>query len=410
MVTALQIIVISSTVWLPIALTYLALWLWLYYARAKWLKDLEWVLLEVRLPKTMAKTPQAMELALMAMHSPVDAGDMLKKWFQGELRIWSSLELVSIGGDIHFFVRTPKGNKNRAESAIYSQYPGVEIYEVEDYTNNVPYGLPGSDWQLMGTEFKFDAPDAYPIKTYIDYGLDRLADEEDMTKVDPLTPVIEFLGTLKPQEQIWIQILIIATRSRFFKEKKWADIWFQPKEWFKQNDWRKGVDDEVKKIREKDAPKPKEGEAPRFAFLTPGQNAVVEAIERAAGKPAFDAGIRALYLAPKEHQNKVNFGSMISAITQFNSASLNRFKPENITGIKYPWQDLTGRKLALKKVRMFDAYRRRSYFYPPYVKKQMVLSTEEVATIYHFPGALAATPSLKKIESKRSEPPTNLPL
>jgi hypothetical protein len=59
---------------------------------------------------------------------------------------------------------------------------------------------------------------------------------------------------------------------------------------------------------------------------------------------------------------------------------------------------------------MFDAYRRRGYFYPPYVKKQMVLTTEEIATIYHFPGKMAATPSLPKIESKRSEPPTNLPV
>jgi hypothetical protein len=40
----------------------------------------------------------------------------------------------------------------------------------------------------------------------------------------------------------------------------------------------------------------------------------------------------------------------------------------------------------------------------------MVLSTEELATLYHFPGAIAATPSINRIPSKKSEAPANLPI
>lgn len=405
---AMEGIITSSIIWLPLALTYLVLWLWVYRARAEWLKNLEWALLEIKLPKEIARTPQAMEVALMAMHSPVDAGDLLKKWLKGELRIWSSFELVSIGGVIRFFIRVPKSIRNRVESALYSQYPGIEIMEAEDYTNAIPYGLPGSEWKMMGTEFALVKDDAYPIKTYVDYGTDRIVDVDDLTKVDPMTPMIEYLGMLKPGEQIWIQILAIATRNRFSKEKKWGEIWYQPKEWFKQDDWTEAAKKEVKKIRE--GGKKKEGEENKMAFLTPGQSEILKAIERTVGKPAFDCGIRAIYWGNGDSYTGSNFGGMISSFTQYNSASLNGFKPLNLTGIKYPWQDLTGRKLALKKARMFDAFRRRGYFYPPYVKKQMVLTTEELATIYHFPGKMAATPSLPKIESKRSEPPTNLPV
>lgn len=409
-VIALRAIVAASVVWLPIVLTYLSLWLWIYYARAKWLKGLEWVLLEIKLPKEIAKTPQAMEVVLASLHIPVDAANLLDKWLKGNLRLWSSLEIVSLGGAIHFFIRTPKSNKNRVESAIYSQYPSAEVYEAADYVDNVPYGLPGSDWKLNALEFELVKADAYPIKTYVDYGLDKAVDVDDLSPVDPLTAMIEFFGTLKPQEQIWTQFLIIATRKRFNAAKKWSEIWYQPTEWFKKQDWVKESEAAIKEIREKDSPKPKEGEAQRFSFPTPGQTEVLKAIERTIAKPAFDVGIRAIYLAPEDAYTGTNYGGMISTFTQYNSASLNSFKPLNGTNIKYPWQDLTGRKLALKKAKMFDAYRRRSYFYPPYVKKQMVLSTEELATMYHFPGKLASTPSLKKIESKRAEPPINLPI
>jgi hypothetical protein len=89
---------------------------------------------------------------------------------------------------------------------------------------------------------------------------------------------------------------------------------------------------------------------------------------------------------------------------------MNGFKPQNTTGVKYPWQDPTGRRVADMKSAMFDAYRRRMYFYPPYARTPFVLNTEELATVYHFPGRVAQTPTLGKIESKRAEAPVNLPI
>jgi hypothetical protein len=40
----------------------------------------------------------------------------------------------------------------------------------------------------------------------------------------------------------------------------------------------------------------------------------------------------------------------------------------------------------------------------------MVMNVEELATIFHFPGEVATTPTLEKIESKRGEPPIDLPI
>ena len=59
---------------------------------------------------------------------------------------------------------------------------------------------------------------------------------------------------------------------------------------------------------------------------------------------------------------------------------------------------------------MFDAYINRSAFYKPHKRKTIVLNTEELATIYHFPGSVVQTPSLSRIESKKGEPPAGLPV
>jgi hypothetical protein len=40
----------------------------------------------------------------------------------------------------------------------------------------------------------------------------------------------------------------------------------------------------------------------------------------------------------------------------------------------------------------------------------MILNTEELATIFHFPGQVAGTPTLERVPSKKAEAPSNLPI
>jgi hypothetical protein len=59
---------------------------------------------------------------------------------------------------------------------------------------------------------------------------------------------------------------------------------------------------------------------------------------------------------------------------------------------------------------MLDSYKRRSYFFYPYKFTPLILTNEELATLYHFPGEVASTPGLPRIPSKRAQAPTNLPV
>jgi hypothetical protein len=40
----------------------------------------------------------------------------------------------------------------------------------------------------------------------------------------------------------------------------------------------------------------------------------------------------------------------------------------------------------------------------------MILSSEELATLFHIPGRVSTTPSLERIEAVKSDAPQNLPI
>ncbi len=393
---AFDTIVYNAPYWAPVILGYTLYQLWYRYIRAVFIKNTSWVNFEIKLPKIISKSPKAMEVALGIFHQGYE-GNWLTRLTQGVVRSWFSLELISIEGTIRFIIRVPKFFKNLVQASLYSQYPEIEIYEVEDYTRDVAYGDPNVKWALWGVEFELSKEDAYPIKTYVDYGMDK--DPKEEFKVDPMTPMIEYLGSIGPGEQVWIQIIIQQTKDRYPIMGSW----------FGKQNWRKDSEKLVDKLMNRDK-KLEEGANFGALMLSPGQREIVEAVERSVSKLGFDCCIRAVYLARDGKFNAANQVGIMSTFKQYGSLHLNGFKPGKKTSFDFPWQDPLGWRLAKEKKGMFEAYVRRGAFYPPALRKPFVLNSEELATIYHFPGEVAKTPSLAHIESKRGEPPTNLPI
>lgn len=396
---ALRVVWDTLPLWLPIVLFSLFLQTWLRYKQAQWIMDQGSVLLEIRIPKEISKSPQAMEIIISSLSSPF-TGTFIDVFFKGRVRLWFSLELVSIEGQVHFFVWAPAKAKNNIESQIYAQYPTVEIYEVPDYSLSVTYDP--KEYSLFGAHLKLTKPDAYPIKTYIDYGLDKDPDEE--YKIDPITPVLEYLGSLKAGEQAWIQVLIRAHREENLKKD--ARL-------FKKPDWKDGAKKEIKKIIEKDAfVQAGEDKPATLQHLTDSQKETINAIERSLSKTAFDSMIRVIYMAKKDSFNPTNIGGLLGSFRQFGSNNLNGFAPSWNTGFDYPWQDFRGIRKKNNEIDIVDAYKRRSFFHAPYkffTGKPFILTSEELATLFHFPGGVASTPNFSRIVSKKAEPPTNLP-
>ncbi len=372
------------------------LWnIWVYYARARFLASQKYVLLEMRLPENIYKSPLAMEVVLDALHQTGGESTWYDRLIRGKVRPHFSLELVSLEGQVKFFLRTREGLRQIVENQIYSQYPDIEIYTVPDYTTRIRFGKEGSDWAVWASEFELSKPNVFPIKTYIDYGLNKESVEEEQ-KIDPITPMIEFLGSLGRGQQVWYQLIIRAGKGKDDKTGY----------------WHYDLKDEVKKeIEEMTKPDPvNEGEIPKEKKLTSQDKRIIEALEKSLQKRWFDCGMRAVYLARKDVFNGTHVPAMLGVVKQYSSPDLNGFKPKNVTDVDYPWQDISQKKRAQMKESLFDAYRRRSWFFPPYERKPFVLNAEEIATIYHFPGGVAQTPTFGRVESKKAEPPINLPL
>lgn len=382
----------TAFLWGPVLLVWLAQKYWLEYKRAAFIKKFSWVMLEVKVPRIIDKTPIAMELVLQAMYQGGN-GNWYERWWLGKVKPWFSLELVSIEGEVRFFIRTPNQYKKIIETHIYAQYPDIEVHEVEDYVGQAPYMHQPGEWELWGAEFGLTKADPFPIKTYVDYGLDSAMLKEEQ-KSDPITNVIEYLGDIGPHQQVWIQIMIQPTGERFQT----------PGTHFGKHDWKKEGKLIIKKLQEE--MKDPEGKGSG----TKRQQEIISAIERSLSKLGFDCGIRTLYLAQRDHFDAMNIPGLVGAFRQYSSQDLNGFKPTLTPGFDYPWQDYKGWREGKVKRKLFDAYVRRSYFYSPYKKKPFVLNTEELATIYHFPGGVAETPTFSRIESRKGEPPANLPL
>ena len=107
---------------------------WLHYARANFISGIEWVLLEIIPPRDVVRSPKAMELFITnALYHWSNKGGLETYW-QGAVWFWFSLEIASIDGQVHFYVRTPSRVKSLIETQMYAQFPQAQIKEVEDYT------------------------------------------------------------------------------------------------------------------------------------------------------------------------------------------------------------------------------------------------------------------------------------
>ncbi|MFH1402579.1 MAG: hypothetical protein ABIG87_03085 [Patescibacteria group bacterium] len=392
--------------WLPFFLWIIFWNKWLKYVQTDFSNKQNYKLLEIKLPIEIRKTPLAMELFLNALFQTGGETTFVDRFFYGKSRAVFSLEIVSFEGQVKFFIWTRGFWKNLIEAQIYAQYPDIEIFEVPNYTNFIKFD-PNS-LAMWGCEYKLEQgkgkKDFYPIKTYVDYDLESTGVKEE-EKTDPITPIMEFLGSVEQGQQVWFQIIVRAHKKERRKKLKWAER-FKKMEWTEAQSWREQGQEEIEELIKKvlvDEKDPGKG----YRKMTKGEANIVSAIERSISKLSFDCNIRGIYLAEKDKFNAINIMGLTGAFKQFNSLDLNQFKIAKATSFDYPWQDFRGMRVNKLKREIFNSFKRREFSnkFSPFV-----LNTEELATVYHFPGGVAQTPTFLRLMSKKAEPPFNLPI
>lgn len=418
--------IIYKIIWLilPIPLSFIAIKLWTNYRNDLFLAKVKWVLLEVQVPREVSKSPAAMELIFSNafFHKNVMKG-FWGRYVKGAAWTWFSLEIVSIDGRIHFYIRTPQNVKELIETQIYAQYPQAKVVEVEDYVFNIPDYSKNLEWNFWGFEFKKQKDDFLPIKTYKDFGDELKAGVDEEYKIDPISPLMEFMGSLPKGQQIWIQILIKQSTKTYKSNKDGSSI-----------DFFKAAVEFTDKMM---APytsvtKNDKGEVlSRLSMIPEHLKIAMTAITRNMPQYHFDTGIRVIAFANKKIYSVEQFVTLIKStrliFRQYSNPSVNEFVRTNTAFLDSPWSDPTGLALDKMKKRILNFYRTRTFFSPPiqydfdYPKllsmffpsgkpSIFVLSSEELATIFHFPGMVSETPSFKRVETKIAKPPSNLPI
>lgn len=409
LVKAFKYIYWATPIWLPILFLTMLFNAWIYYRRAYyWNVKLGSCLLELKLPANVDKSPLAMELVLNQMHQPPDEGDWYWKYWRGQTRSWFSLEIVSFGGDIHFYVWTRKKYKPGMEAHFYSQYPGVEIYEVEDYTKDYVFDPEKHD--MAACQWELTDPDPYPIATYVDYGLDK--DPKEEQKVDPMTNFLEFAGSLPQGHNLWAQIIVRAHKK---EQKRWAPSLDKFQLFETYDSWKDEAKAEKNKILEELKASKEEGGFARIP--SKGEAEKIAALERSVGKPGFDTTIRTIYFADKDKFNGFFLGGMLGSLKQYGSIGYNGFKGAGLSlSYKGRWFS-DWWKPVKSKIHMIamEEYKLRRFFFSPHMgkwfySKPFVLNSEELATIFHLPGLVATTPGIPRVPSKKVEAPSNLPI
>ncbi len=394
-----------APLWLPFLVVRGAIDLWYIYKRSEFLANQKHMILEIKPPRNLVKTPLAMEAFLSTLHL---TGGESTWWAQlmGGTRPFWSLEIASFEGQVHFYLWGRAGFRRLVESQLYAQYPGVQITEVADYTRTLPVAIP--PWFVWGCDFRHTEKDSdpLPIKTYVEYGLDKVQKEPE--QIDPLAQLIEFMGAIGKGEYVWLQYIIRAHKGEKYKKEKYTWV----------NRAKEMVED-IRKATQTETIDPTTGK--KFAGFpnpTKGQSEKIAAIERNVSKLAFDVGIRGLYMASSP--DKINggmIGHLISLYKPFTSAGWNGIDSsgwlKNFND--YPWEVWEEKRKDKYRRQILEAYRRRQFFYPPYYEagisqdKVMVMSTEELATIYHIPSRSVETPGLGRMTSATSDAPVNLP-
>ncbi|MEK9194340.1 MAG: hypothetical protein AAB884_00855 [Patescibacteria group bacterium] len=393
--------------------------LWLFW-RQELFKSLEsdfrMVVLEMRIPREITKSPQAMEQILRSIYALRNvAGDLREKYWDGEITVWFGLEIVTFGGEVHFYLRVPVKRRNLIEAAFFSYYTDVELVEVPDYIDKLPKDIPETyarDYDMWGSEMVLVRDDAYPIKTYPNFEQESVTEKKEVS-LDPISTFIELLANVKKEEVVGVQILIAPAA----------------------HDWARKWDKLIEELQTPatmtvTAGETEEGSSSRQIPIarSPVQTDVLEAVENNLAKPAFDTMIRFVYFSPKSiFYDSFARRGLSGVFNQYAISNLNGFIQNYSVSTRtriWNWPHIFPKwRNEYKKQRILYNYLRREC--PPetfmgrlitsyllnwnFSSRRFQMNVEGIATLFHPPTAAVLTaPHIKRLESRKAGPPSGL--
>lgn len=348
-------------------------------------KDLDFILLEIRVPKVIDERFEAHTAPLAAEHMFASLHGLLKE--DQNLQEHFSFEFIARDGSIRFYVAVPEKIADFIESQVYGQYPTAHIVRVDDYA---PEQFKTGQHRVATLSFRRE--DHFPLKSFRDF------------EIDSLSGITSALAEAENSEDLWFQMVM----------KPLPDVWQEEGYKYVESvreggnssssnviDFFSGVLQEFSKIvgsvfsgllssftsEESDGDKFYSKDSKKF--LTSSEDLEVKSIEDKLSKMGFEVVIRIL--------SHADSGEKAESLLRSLAASMNQFSTSHLNGLVSQADSDSEAGFYEYKNRTLDS------------SKSIVLNIEELASIYHLPSSLVETPGVSWIGSKKAEPPQNLP-
>lgn len=259
-----------------------------------------------------------------------------------------SFEYLGYEQYTYFYVAVEERHKETIEGLVYSIFPEAELNVLPDYTKMFDPEKRG----IAGTVLKLREKDVYPIRTYDEF------EEDSMARLFAVN------SKLASGEQTWTQIIVEPhdDTGLYHFLRNWRFWVVRMKKFFSIRD----------RMR-------KEG------LLGVNKRRFELAADKEKTKP-FRVSIRLAYLAKDADTAKRKIGALIDSFYHFTDTDINGFVAGRIT---------TNPSFAAQ----FATRRHATKF---------ILSSKEVATLYHLPNA-DLVPHIVHVLARKSDPPQDLP-
>jgi len=269
--------------------------------------------------------------------------DLISPDFFGDLpRV--AFEVARVKGEIGFYVSVPKGFEDSIKRKVSKFFPEARMEKIDKYN------IFSEKEEIACGYLKAKKSSFLPVKTYTSI------------QNDPLSVVVDALLGLEKSEEAVVQMVLRST----------------PKKWQSRADM---IVEEVAKGKSFESALRETGLLRIFRRQAGKSKTVDENLLRAlkakAGKRNLEANIRIVVSVRGRKRSRDVFFKIAKCFKQFSSLSLNKFSVRETKSFK--------EFLPLYDFRLFDS------------GQSVVLSTEELAGIFHFP-----VPSLKDLGTIKS--------
>ena len=279
-------------------------------------------------------------------------------------KYWVTLEIAKVRGEVCFFAACPQKFSGFLEKRINSIYPEALVEVCADFN------IFNAKEIVSCGYVKTQKPVYLPIKTY------------NLIETDPLSAITNVFTKMEEKEEAAVQICLRnasdtwrARGQSILKELASGKSFYQAME-------KTGLFGKVESEAEKQN---------RMGMPPKTDEELLRSVESKLNKHCFETNIRIVVSIADKFRSQDVYNQLAGAFDQFSSPKLNNFKA-------FP-----GKGNAAKKI-VYDFIFRN---FNPGAKS--ILSTEELASIYHFPTPFLKTPNVKILEAKIASAPAYLP-